>query len=144
MSSGALLTAEWWSFEKYLLSILPKLIPNLSRNYRDIFRIIISETTFLIRDDFFGQRRLLCKSQSFCQACRYIESSTLWSASSRSCDYTKFHQNPAYVTLSREKNSGILICVWLSKNVIISGIARCDPPRHVVVVIPSFIKIRLM
>ena len=37
---------------------------------------------------------------------------------------------------------------WLktlfSKNDIVSGMARCDPPRHVVVVIPSFIKIRLM
>ena len=36
-----------------------------------------------------------------------LGNSTLWSASSRRCDHTNSHQNPAYVSLFREKS---LIC----------------------------------
>ena len=75
-----------------------------------------------------------------------LGNSTLWSASSRRCGHTKFHQNPAYVALFREKSliPYIFFIFITYRTVQASGIARHDPPRHVDVIIPSFIKVRLM
>ena len=56
--------------------------------WRSFFTIIVF--------DFFGKSFIFKKS-------RYIGNSTLWSASSRSCGHTKFHQNLAYVALFRDK-----------------------------------------
>ena len=42
--------------------------------------------------------------------CHHIGNSTLWSASSRRCDHTKFHQNPAYAALFPEKS--LLLTVY--------------------------------